>query len=197
VAIALAAVIAGAAILLVVAGRDGSQTSPRDETGDVSVEGGRQNPEETDLETPEEISLADIEFAEVRADGSDIVFEARSTAEIPKTLDGRSMSWRWEVLDGEEPAWILSANLDIGPNATIFNPSTDFGAGTADGSFPGRIERDGRSLIIRMDPSRLEGFPDEFEWKLKTTLDAGQGDAGSALATDSAPEEGVGRFTGQ
>lgn len=184
-----AVVVAGGAILLLVTSRDSPQTSSRDEVGDVSVDNGAQAPQET--------GLADIEFAAVHSDGSDIVFEARSTVDIPKNPDGgESMSWRWDVLDGGEPVWILSANLDIGPNATIFNPHTDFGAGTVDGSFPGRIERDGKSLIIRMDPGKLEGFPDEFEWKLETTLDGQQGDAKSALATDSAPEEGLGRFTG-
>ena len=215
VALVLAAVlvVAGGATLLLVRGPDGPQTSSEDEAGDVSEDNGEQTPQERQktaseeeeeeaddasedngAEAPEETGLADIEFAEVRSDGSHIVFEARSAADVPKKLTGGAMSWRWDILDGGEPAWILSANLDIGPNATIFNPDTDFGAGTVDGSFPGEVNRAGSSLIIRMDPRQLAGFPEEFEWKLETTLEAGDG-ADSTVVRDSAPPQGVGEFT--
>ncbi len=41
-------------------------------------------------------------------------------------------------------------------------------------------------------PKKLEDWPEDFEWVLGTMLDGAQGNPRSALATDTAPNEGRG-----
>ncbi len=181
------AVVVGAAVALVMEGRGGGEAGLDEERGDVSVEAGPQAPPGSEL--------ADLRSADVRADGSAIVFEAGSARDVPRGLKQGTMSWRWEIRDGDTVLWILSASLDVGPNATLFNPATDFGVNTIDGSFPGKVRRDGQSLIVRLKPREVEGFPREFEWVLTTTVDGSQGDPQSTVASDRAPDEGLAKFS--
>ncbi len=196
-------VVAAVGLALLLANKDDTSTDKQSRPGARETTPGDiatatppdATPKDREPKTPAPGDLADIESAAVRSEGNEIVFEALMGSEVPVELKNQSMSWRWEIRQEDTTAWILSASLDIGPNATIFNPRTNEGGGTVDGSFPGEIERNGNSLIVRMVPSKLPSFPDDFEWRLTTRL-VGRETDGGEVAEDSAPENGFGRFTG-
>lgn len=167
-------------------------SDPRGPREAIQEEGGLSSSEPVSP-APGSSGLASLRSAEVRAEGSTIVFEAHGRRAIPRALQDGSMSWRWEIRHGSRVLWILSASLDVGPNASLFNPATDVGVGTIDGSFPGAVERDGDSLVVRLRPDELESFPRQFEWVLTTTLDE-KGIPGSTPTKDRVPEQGSLRF---
>jgi hypothetical protein len=183
VGLALAVII----ILLVTGGPPGDGGfNPRDPSSDVVVEGER-NP-------PPDLSLADIARADVRPDGDGIIFEATMATAIPDQLKEGGLEWRWEVIEGGTPTWIVSANLDLGPNATVLSQRTDYGASTIDGLLPGTVVVEGSTITIRIERPAIASFPSSFNWTLTTSLDADRTEARSALAKDSAPDGGPGEF---
>ncbi len=144
--------------------------------------------------TPDPADVADIDFAEVRAEGDQIVFEARLGMKIPKRIKPGSLDLRWEVYEEGENTWLVTANLDVGPNASVVGLVNDFGGSTVLDSFPGDHEVNGDTWIIRIDPTELPDFPEEFSWRLETTYDRIAGAANTAVVKDQAPKEGFGDF---
>jgi hypothetical protein len=179
------AVIAAAVVLLVSGGAE-PPSNFDDPTGDVSVAEGSKPPDDT--------ALADIVKADVVRDGDDLVFQATMNADVPQRVKGGAMSWRWDVFVNGTSEWIVSANLDIGPNASLTSTQTNYGSSTFDKTLPGDLDIDGRTLTVTFRPGEVDGFPDDFTWSLGTSLDGAQGDAESALATDTAPDQGQGKL---
>jgi hypothetical protein len=180
------AILIGAVVVLLVTGGAEAPADFADPTGDVTVGDGPKPPTET--------ALADIVKAEVLHDGNDIVFRAEMNADIPQRVKGESMSWRWDVLVSGTSAWIVSANLDIGPNASVTSTQSNYGSSTFDDTLPGDLDFDGRTITITLRPAEIDDFPTDFDWKLGTSLDGDQGSPSSALATDTAPDQGQGRL---
>ena len=186
-----------AAVLIVIAGAlivlnsgeptetSGSPAEPVEATGDVVVAEGPEPPPETEL--------ADIVEARVRRRGEAVVFRAEMGRSIPQRVKGGTMSWRWDVYEGGPTGtWILSADLNVGPTASLTSTQSNYGSSTFDDTLPGKMVLDGDALIITLRPGELEGWPDDFEWTLGTELDGEQGNPRSALATDMAPDGGRG-----
>jgi hypothetical protein len=174
-------------LLLVTGGAPQGGFDKSDLADDVVVEG-QEDP-------PTELQLADVLEADVRQDGTGVAFEATMATEIPERLkDGSGMQWRWEVIEGGKTTWILSANLDLGPNASLVSQTTNYGASTIDGKLPGRLAIDGNKIFIRLEPAAFAGFPGSFNWTLTTSLDADKSESSSALARDSAPDTGIGQY---
>jgi hypothetical protein len=157
-----------------------------DASGDALVEEG-DNP-------PTDLTLADVRSAEVREEDGEIVFEAQLGGPIPDRLRDGAFGLRWEVYEGGDSTFLVTANLDVGPNASIFAEQGNFGGSTIDETFPGSLEVVDDRISIRLDPGEVEGFPSEFAWLLKTSLDGDQGDAQSARAEDRAPDQGFGEY---
>jgi hypothetical protein len=157
-----------------------------DPTGDALVEEGDKPP--TDL------TLADVRSAEVHEEDGQIVFEAQLGGPIPNRLRDVSFGLRWEVYEAGDSTFLITANLDVGPNASIVAEQGTFGASTIDESFPGSLEVVDDRISIRVDADEVPDFPSEFAWLLKTSLDGDQGDPQSARAEDRAPDQGFGEY---
>ena len=157
-----------------------------DPTGDAIVEEGDKPP--TDL------TLADITSAEVREEDGQIVFEAKLGGEIPSKLQDGAFGLRWEVYEEGDSTFLVTADLDVGPNASIVAEQSNFGGSTLDESFPGSLEVSGDTISIRLDGGEVPDFPAEFAWLLQTSLDGDQGDPQSARAEDRAPDQGFGEY---
>ena len=186
VVMAVALVAVGAIVVLLATG--GAEPIPvfDDPTGDIVVEEGRNPPVDT--------TLADIRSAEVRTDGDEIVLEATLGVAVPKQLRDQTFGLRWEIHEGGDSTFLVTANLDVGPNAAIIGEQNDFGANTIDETFPGSLAIQGDRIEIRLDADQVPDFPDEFGWILMTSFDGDRGDATSALAEDRAPDQGFGEY---
>jgi hypothetical protein len=187
------ALIAGVVILLASGGPVDSDGAPEpgaaaEASGDVVVAEGPEPPSETEL--------ADIVEADVRKNGQSYVFRARMADRIPPRVKGGGMSWRWDIYEAGAGTWILSSNLDIGPVTSLTSTQSNYGSSTFDDSFPGTMSVEGTLLKITVRPKDLEDWPENFEWVLGTMLDGAQGNPRSALATDTAPDEGRGSLEG-
>ena len=173
-------------VLLVTGGAPAGQES-QDSSGDVVVSDGQAPPGQTDL--------ADIREATVYEEASQIVFEAKMGAAIPKNLKDQTMEWRWEVSEGGTLTWLVTANISVGkPVASVTAQQSDYGSSTIDGLLPGRIDYDGNTITVRLTQPEIPKFPTRFTWNLKTTLDGDRADAASATASDTAPESGLGEY---
>lgn len=183
----LAAVVVtvGIAVALLATGGADEEVPRDDPAQDVSV--GQGSP-------PADTSLADIIFADVYRSGTEIVFEGRLTATIPNRLKKKALDLRWEIFEDGARTWIVFATLDFGPTAYVKSETTQFAASTIDETMPGAIAVSGNTLTIRLRAGELEGFPDAFEWSLGTTFDADEEDTASAVATDRAPDDGLGEL---
>ena len=193
VGLALAAVI----VLLVtgappqgpVPGADGVSEA-NDPAGDVTITQGG--------DAPTEIALADIVAAHVYEADGELSFEVQLGQQVPRRVRGGSLDLRWEVKESGNTTWLLTANFDVGPNASLLTQieGSSYGSSTFDGSFPGAISVDGDRVVITLRPADLPGdappFPESFTWTLSTSLDAAAGDPASALAQDRAPDAGEG-----
>jgi hypothetical protein len=179
------ALVAVVVVLLISGGN--SSGGGDDASDDVLVEEGPKAPRDT--------GLADITSATVTADGDDIVFTAVAGTDIPDEVPDGSIEWRWEVVEGANVTWTLIATVDIEANASLIATTTDFSASTVDDSLPGSVEISGAEVRVVVDRSALDGFPDDFEWTLSTTLDAARTNTRSARANDRAPDEGSFRFS--
>lgn len=186
VATVVAAVLAVIIVLLVTGGPPVEELA-KDPSGDVTLSDGPA--------APPDRSLADVRSAQVYLKASQIVFEAEMAAPIPRSLKNETMSWRWEILEGGSETWIVSANISVKePIASILGTQSGYGASTNDETLPGGIDSTGNRLFVRLNPTEIDGFPSEFTWRLTTSLDGDRGDAGSAVASDSAPESGLGQY---
>ncbi len=183
----LAIVVVAVVVLLVTGGDDTGAPGTAEGTGDVKEIAGD--------DAPTDVALADIEFAEVRREGENLVFEARLGAEIPKKIKAGSFDVRWDIYVGSESQFLVTGNLDVGPNASIVGIINDFGASTLDESIPGTLEIRGNVWIITVTPSEIPDWPAEFQWRLSTALDGKAGDPKSGLAEDTAPDLGFGEVT--
>ncbi len=174
-------------VLLLVTGGDDTPGPISEGTGDVKeIEG---------VDAPSDIAVADIEFAEVRREGNSLVFEARLGAQIPKKIKDGSFDLRWDINVNNAGAFIVAGNLDVGENASIVGLVNNFGASTLDESFPGEMEINGNIWIITITPEDIPDWPEDFQWRLTTTLDGKAGDPKSGLAEDSVPDLGFGEVT--
>lgn len=186
VATAVAAVL-GVIIVLLVTGGPPEGELAKDPAGDVSVSEGDS--------PPQEHSLADIRSARVYFHASQIVFEAEMAVAIPEDLESERMSWRWEILEGGSETWIVSANVGGGePVASVLHPQTGYGASTNDDTFPGGIDWTGKTLYVRLNAAGIENFPAMFTWRLEASLDGDRRDPRSAVASDTAPDSGLGEY---
>jgi hypothetical protein len=182
----IVAIVLAVIIVLLVTGGATPVNSTEDATGDVVVSEGDS--------PPEEVELADIVDASVVDEGGQIVLEATMATEVPDDLGGQGMDWKWEISEGGAVTWIVSANLDVGENATVFSPSTGTTFSTIDDRLPGELTIEGSTIRVALDVAEIDGFPTDFTWKLTTKLDGAKGDAGSATADDFAPDRGFGEF---
>jgi hypothetical protein len=183
---AVIAVCVAAVIALLVTGEAEPVQSFEDPAGDAAFEEG-DNP-------PTDVTLADIRSAEVSSDGDEIVFEATLAGTIPKKVPGGSLGLRWEVFEGGDSTFLVTASLDAGPIASIIGEKNDYGASTLDEGLPGSLTIKGDTLTIRLEPDEIPDFPDRFAWSLQTSLDGDQGDPQSARAEDRAPDQGLGEY---
>ncbi|HWC13573.1 MAG TPA: hypothetical protein VG929_03150 [Actinomycetota bacterium] len=186
VALGIVALIAIVVLILASGGSPGDGSG--DDRGDVTVGDGDAAPDNPDL--------ADIVDATVRREGNDVVFEATMGAPIPKRIRNGSLEFRWDVSEGGDDTWIVSANMNLGPTAAITSQRTAYGASTIDDSLPGSITVDGETVRVTLRTADIEGFPTDFTWRLQTSLDGDRRDAASAIATDSAPDSGEGQIEG-
>ncbi len=186
VALAIVGLIAAVVLVLATGGDPGVGSG--DGRGDVTITDGER--------APENAELADIVGAVVRSQGADLVFEATMGESIPNRIRDGSLEFRWDISEAGTDTWIVSANVNLGPTAAVTSQRTDYGASTIDDSLPGSVEVDGATLLVTLQPEDIDGFPSDFTWRLKTTLDADRADPASAVATDSAPESGEGTIEG-
>lgn len=182
----LVAIALGVIIVLLATGGTTPEAATDDAQGDVIVGEGESPPEDTEL--------ADIVDASITGDEGDLTLEVTMATEIPEKLAGQGMDWKWEVFEGGAPTWIISANLDVGANATVFSPATGATFTSIDDRLPGELTIEGSTLRIVLDTTEIDGFPSDFTWKLTTKLDGAKGEPGSATADDSAPDLGFGEF---
>ena len=181
--LALGAVLAAVAVSVVLLITGGADThSVQDPAGDVTFTEGEG--------APRDDALADIVKASVRRVGDGLVFEVEMNDAVPNKLAKQAMGWRWEVYEGGQMTWLLSANVDLGPNVSVVATQTNYSASTVDDTLPGSISVDGSNITVELDASGIEGFPLEFDWLLKTMLDGNRSEATSALAEDRAPDAG-------
>lgn len=181
VAIAIASI-----VVLLVTGEAEPVDTFADPAGDAAVGEGEKPPTDT--------TLADIQSAEVSDDGDEIVFEAKLGAEIPNRLRDGAFGVRWEIYEGGDSTFLVTASLDVGPTASVIGEQNGYGASTIDEQLPGSIEISGDTISIRLRPDEIPDFPDEFGWLLQTSLDGDQGDPQSARAEDKAPDDGFGEY---
>lgn len=157
-----------------------------DLSGDANI-GEGENP-------PADTTLADILRASVSDEDDEIVFEAQLGSQVPRRMEEGSFGLRWEVHEGGDSTFLVTASLDVGPMASIIGEQNDYGASTLEETFPGSLEVEGDTIAIRIDASEVPDFPDEFAWVLQSSLDGDQGDPESARAEDRAPDSGFGEY---
>jgi hypothetical protein len=175
-------VVVAVIIVLLVTGGGGGVNADTDANGDVTVSEGPSAPSDT--------TVADISAVEVSSEKGDITFEAEMASDIPRRVKDGSLAWRWEVYENGQMTWLVTANVDLGPNASIVATQKDYSSSTIDDTLPGSIEVDGTTLRINVRTKKVEGFPQTFEWLLKTSLDGSRTKANSAVAEDVAPDSG-------
>jgi hypothetical protein len=178
--VVLAVVIA--IIVLLVTGGGGLINSDNDDTGDVTLSDGPAAPEDT--------SVADISRVEVNSDNGELTFEVEMESDIPRRVKGGSLAWRWEIYEEGQMTWLVTANVDLGPTASLVATQRDYSSSTIDDTLPGNIKIEESTLRIQVRSNKLKGFPDTFDWLLKTSLDASRTKANSAIAEDQVPNSG-------
>lgn len=176
-------------VVVLATGGGPSGAGREDALGDVEVDAGPAAPADA---TP-----ADIAAASVTAEGNELVFVAEMATDIPEQIPDGSLEFRWDIVEGGDDTWIVSAAVGGGrPTAALTSPDSGYGSSTIDDTMPGTIEVDGSTLTVRFDRTKVEGFPGEFEWRLATTLDAKRTDPQSGVARDRAPDSGNGKVDG-
>jgi hypothetical protein len=187
VAAAAVGIVLAVIIVLLVTGGPPTNVIAQDPANDVQVSQGPA--------PPAEVSLADVRSARVFSEQGQVVFEAEMGSEIPKALDGQTMSWRWVILEAGTETWTVTADVSVvEPVARVLGQQVNYGASTIDDTLPGEVEREGNTIRIRLSAGEIDRFPRSFSWRLETTLDGDRRDPGSANATDTAPASGLGEF---
>jgi hypothetical protein len=171
-----------AVIALLVTGGGGGINSDNDDGGDVSVSKGPAAPRDT--------NVADISRVEVTSEEGEVTFEAEMASDIPQRVKGGSLAWRWELYEEGQMTWLVTANVDLEPNASLVATQRNYFSGTVDDTLPGSINIEGSTLRIQVQANKVKGFPEKFEWLLKTSLDASRTKENSAVAEDLAPDSG-------
>lgn len=187
--LAIAAVVVAitlAVVLLLVTGGGGG--GGVDEEGDAHFVKGKQPRAAAGASIA--AAVADISEASVADDGSRVVFEVTAAAPIPDEFERSSLEFRFDISEGGRKSWILSATVNVATTAALVSNSGDYSATTIDGRFPGKVEISKETLTVKLDPSRVETFPDEFEWALSSNLIAFRDMTGSTRAEDRFPNEG-------
>ena len=164
-------------VLLLVTGGDPGTDRGTDESGDVVVEDGEI--------ASDDARLADILEADVRRESGLVIFEATMADELPEDLNNRSLEFRWDLTEGGEDTWIVSASITIEVTAAVTSQRTAYGSSTIDGSMPGNVTIDGDRLEIELEAGKIQGFPDTFEWRLTSTFNSDLRDTTSPVARDS------------
>lgn len=174
-------------IVLLVTGGVSPEERSRDAVGDVETgEGGDPAPD---------TSIADIQSARVTLQDSQIVFQAEMGGRVPRKLEDQTMEWRWEILEQGTTTWVVSATVSVDqPVASLLQHETGFSASTIDDTLRGGVDSTGNTIFVRINGAEIKGFPTEFTWRLKTTLDGNRADPASALITDEAPGSGLGEY---
>jgi hypothetical protein len=181
VALAIVAIIAAIIVVLATGGGDRAAEN-KDQLSDVTVGDGPGAPPDT--------SLADIAEATAHKEGNgDIVFEVTMGSPIPSGGDS-SLSLRWDLSQNGADTWLVTANFDDGPVASISSIEGDYGSSTIDNTMPGSVSATADSVTITVKAGEIEGFPASFAWRVTSTLDADRADPASAVATDTAPDTG-------
>ncbi|MGH9194126.1 MAG: hypothetical protein ACRD1T_00100 [Acidimicrobiia bacterium] len=143
---------------------------------------------------PGDPALADALDVSVSREGSDVVFTAVFAKDLPNRLSEGTVDYRWDVTEDGTPTWIVSANLNVGLNASVTAQQADFGASTVDDSLPGSVELKGDTLTIRLQVGDIEGFPETFDWSFRSSLDGDRSDPTSAIVEDTVPDSGSARL---
>ncbi|MFN2588072.1 MAG: hypothetical protein ABR613_08140 [Actinomycetota bacterium] len=183
---AIVAAAVAAIVVLLVTGEAEPVRTFEDRAGDP-VFGEGENP-------PGDTTLADIRVAEVRSEDGGVVFETQLAGPIPNELPEGSLNLRWEIYESGDSTFLVTANLDVGPVATIIGEQNRYGASTLDETLPGSLAIDDDTLTIRLDTDEIPDFPERFGWVLETSLDGDNGDPESARAEDRAPDNGFGEY---
>ena len=139
---------------------------------------------------PRNVQIADIRNVTVRNEDGIVTLEAVMGKPLALRLPQESGVWRWEIYEDGTMTWIVSATVDVGPNASIIATQKDFSATTINDSLPGDVKIAGNKITVTLESGELKGFPQRFETVLKTTLDANRSKASSAVAEDRAPDGG-------
>ena len=177
-------IVAAIVVVVLILNTGGPTTGPEDPGSDVAVGAGAAPPEDT--------TLADIQRAEVRRDGSEIVFEVGMSQELPAKIPKGALEFRWDISEGGDETWIVTANISALVTAAVTSQNTSYGSSTIDDTMPGTVAVDGETLTVSLTPADIKAFPEQFNWVLTTTLDADLADPTSAVATDTAPDSGPG-----
>lgn len=184
---ALVGIVIGALVLLLVTGGPPPGVDAADPAGDVEVSEGPDAPADT--------ALADVRRARVYLRASQIVFEARMAAEIPRAIEGHTMEWRWEIFEDGTETWLVSAHISDGePIGALTAQRSNYATSTIDGGLPGGIDHEDKTIFVRLNAAEVNRFPKEFTWRLTTALDANRADPSSAVARDTAPPGGLGEY---
>jgi hypothetical protein len=172
----VSAIVVVLVLVLLSGGNDRGGEGGSDPSGDVRIED-RPRP-------PTDPSLADITDGSVTHDGGDVVLEATLADPVPESVDNGSLELRWEIGSGGSVEWIVIATVDVERNASVVATAGDYSSSTVDGTLPGGLEVDGRSVTVRLNRDELPNFTADPEWKLLSSLDGDRASSRSALATD-------------
>lgn len=165
-------------IFIVARGGSGAGADP---TGDVTQGNGPK--------VPKDVALADIANAVVSRDGDRLVFEAEMATAVPRTLSNGSLELRWDISENGRDTWIVTASITVDLTAAITAQATGYSSTTINDTMPGEVSLDGKRVLVTIDHGRIDGFPDTFEWQLRSTLDADLRDPASGVARDLVPDE--------
>lgn len=185
---ALAVVAVVIVVVLILATGGSGPGGSGDAADDVTISDGEGQ--------PEDVTPADIEEASVTRDGGAFVFVARMATDVPRRVRDGSLEFRWDISENGTDTWIVSAAVNVSVTAALTSQRTSYGSSTIDDTMPGSVEVDGNTLTVRVNAARVEDFPTDFQWRLRTTLDANRSDPASATASDTAPDSGVGQVDG-
>ena len=170
------------AVLVFLLATGGVRTG-NDETGDVSIEDKRH--------APRDVGIADVVDTSVDREGDEVRFTATANHTVPRQISNGSLEYRWEIEEGGNVTWILTVAINVDDNASLLATQEDYSSTTIDKSFPGSLEIKGANVAVGFDVTKVDGWPDQFEFHLETTLDANRNDTKSGLAHDRAPNEGT------
>ncbi len=133
-------------ILLLVTGGDESLSGKTDPASDVSTLEGRDPPADT--------AIADLHGASVVPEGDELVFQARLGTNAPTEVPDGSLEFRWEIYEGGERTWLLTATISVDVQASMIAERTDYGSSTIDDTLPGSVEVDEKRVRITVQPGR-------------------------------------------